>query len=164
MIKYSVLTDELLMKLEGYGFHHENGIPKSNDDEMCQSIIDDYTLDHYKTFRINEVATIARDLRDNLMKLYSPAEMASWSIKMQEATLYEIQGETAVTPMLSVEANVRGIHRAELVSKVKENASLFYTLEAALGGTDGKHRDAIKALSTFQEVKEYDIYSGWPGV
>ena len=37
-------------------------------------------------------------------------------------------------------------------------------LEAQIGGTDGKHRDALTACATFDDVAAYNWRSGWPEV
>lgn len=142
----------------------ENGVWVSSDDVAVQAIIDSYSLDDSKTYRCNEVLDKAKALRDKAVKAISAGEMASWPIKLSEAAKFAVTGLDADAPMLTAEATARGITTAQLVAKVGGNATVFATLEAVIGGTDGKHRDAIKALTTFDEVASYDYSAGWPEV
>lgn len=122
------------------------------------------TLEQVKTIKSAAVAAHAKALRDRVVGAYSAGELASWSIKLAEASKYALTGQASDAPMLSAEAQARGIELLALVQKVGGNATTFAGLEAAIAGADGKHRDAIKALSTFDEVAAYDYLTGWPEV
>lgn len=148
----------------GYVLKQENGAWGSSDDAAVQIIIDSYTLDDAKAYRAEEVSAHAKTLRDKVIRAISAGEMASWPIKLAEARAFEQGASAEQCPMLAGEAAARGITLAELVGKVAGNATTFAGLEAAIAGADGKHRDAIKALSTFDEVAAYDYLSGWPEV
>ena len=166
MIAYTEKGSGLHAKITklGYNLREENGTWVSSDDVAVQAIIDSYTLAEAQALKANEVLEKAKALRDKAVRAISAGEMASWPIKLSEAAKFAASGLPADAPMLSAEASARGITLAALVAKVGGNASTFSTLEAAIGGVDGKHRDAIKALTTFDEVSAYDYSAGWPGV
>lgn len=148
----------------GYALRNENGGWVSSDDTAVQAIIDGYTLDDAKAYRAAQVSAYAKTMRDRVITSISAGEMASWPIKLAEARAFA-QGATAEQcPMLASEATVRGVTLSELVGKVNGNATTFAGLEAAIAGVDGKHRDAIKACSSFDEVAAYDYLTGWPEV
>lgn len=146
----------------GHWLTQENGQWISSDDAAVQAIMESYSLDEAKTHRCAEVSQRAKTLRDKAIKTISAGEMASWPIKLSEAAKFLATGLAADAPLLSAEANARGITLAALVAKVDGNATIFAMLEATIGGVDGKHRDAIKALTTFDEVAAYDFSGAWP--
>jgi hypothetical protein len=154
----------LLRALEVYGWHHVDGVPHADNEVAAQALIDGYSLEDYKTHRKGESLVIAKALRDQVVAAISPGEMASWSIKRAEAIAYAQSGNPADAPMLSAEAAVRGITLPAMLVKVQANASSFAAAEAAIGGADGKHRDAIAALTTWEAVRDYDLTAGWPAV
>lgn len=142
---------------------HDNLI-ETSDDAAVQLIIDDYSLDQAKSAKCMIVSAHAKQLRDKAVQAISAGEMASWPVKLAEAAKFAVAGDASQCPMLSGEAAARGITVASLVSKVGGNAQMFSTLEAAIGGTDGKHRDAIKSMTSFEDVAAYDFSAGWPAV
>jgi hypothetical protein len=148
----------------GHFLGEENGIFISSDDKAVQTIIDTYSLADAQAYKSAEVSQLAKSLRDKAIKSISPGEMASWPIKLSEAAKFSATGLDSDAPMLSAEAAARGISTAALVTKVGDNATVFARLEAEIGGIDGKHRDAIKALDTFDAVNAYDFSAGWPEV
>lgn len=160
---------------KGYGLHEAirqaghwlvqtDGVWSSSDDLAVQAIIDAYTLDAAKAAKSLEVSLLAKALRDRVTATIAQGEMASWSIKRAEAAEYGELGEAAACPCLRSEAAARGIPLAQLVAKVNGNAARFVGLEAHIGGADGRHRDAIAALQTFEAVAAYDYSTGWPEV
>ena len=160
---------------KGYGLHEairraghtlreENGAWVSSNDAEVQAIIDGYTLDDAKAVKAQEISDHAKALRDKVIRSISAGEMASWPIKLAEAAKYAQTGQASDAPMLAAEAQARGIELVALVQKVGGNATTFASLESAIAGVDGKHRDAIKALATFDEVSAYDYLTGWPVV
>lgn len=148
----------------GHLLRQENGVFVSSNDAAVQAIIDGYTLDDAKSHKSEQISAHAKMLRDRVIRNISAGEMASWPIKLSEAAKYAQTGQDADAPMLAAEASARGITLAELVAKVGGNATTFAGLEAAIAGTDGAHRDAIKACETFEAVAAYDFSTGWPGV
>lgn len=148
----------------GHQLHCVNGVWESDNDVDVQAIIDGYTLDHAKSAKCIEVSAVAKTLRDKAISTISAGEMASWSIKLSEAAKFSASGDVAQCPMLSAEALSRGITVAALAAKVGGNATMFSALEAQIGGNDGRHRDAIKLLTTFDDIARYDFSSGWPAV
>ena len=164
MINYTEKGASLHSKITRLGklLSEENGVWVSSDDVAVQSIIDGYTLAESQAYKCAEVSDKAKQLRDKAVRSISAGEMASWPIKLAEAAKFAA-GDTSC-PMLNAEATARGITLAALVAKVDGNAQVFAGLEAVIGGVDGKHRDAIKALVTFDEVSNYDYSAGWPVV
>jgi hypothetical protein len=129
-----------------------------------QAIIDGYTLGQAIANRQAECLVIAKGMRDKAINGISSGEMAGWPIKLAEARAFAADPAGAPTPMLSAEAAARGVTVAELVGKVGGNSARFAALEAAIGGTDGRHRDALAKLATFEDVAAYDLTAGWPKV
>ena len=148
----------------GYQLREENGVFVSSDDTAVQALIDAYSIEDAQAFKSNEVSLLAKALRDKVIKAVSPGEMASWPIKLAEAARFAVTGLDSDALMLTAEATARGISTAALVAKVGSNATVFAALEAEIGGVDGRHRDAIKALITFESVSAYDFSAGWPEV
>jgi hypothetical protein len=139
-----------------------DGVESDVIDAQAQAIIDGYTLDTAKAEKCLAVSLYAKKLRDEIVATVSRGELASWSIKRAEAEAYTASGGTATCPMLAQEATARGIALAVLVTKVLNNSARFGGAEAAIGGNDGRHRDAIMALTTFEAVAAYDFSAGWP--
>jgi hypothetical protein len=140
----------------------------ASDPIVAQEFINGYTesdaLNYVKTEKCNAISAHAKSLRDKVVSTVSAGEMASWSIKAAEAAKFNASGDPSQCPMLSAEASARGISVAELVSKVNTNASRFIGCETAIGGTDGKHRDAVTAMVSIEDVIAYDYLTGWPEV
>lgn len=134
----------------------------------AQVIIDAYTeadaLAWAKAARKGESLAIAKALRDRVVAAISAGEMAAWPIKRAEALAYAQSGDAAQAPLLSAEAEARGITLPAMLAKVQANAQAFAALEAAIGGADGRHRDALDALGSVQDVLAYDLTAGWPAV
>jgi len=103
------------------------------------------------------VDLIAYDIRNKATAGTSPAEMSSWPLKLAAAN-------AGGGPMLALEAQYRGITEAELIALVLGSAAQLSQLEAVIAGVSGKHRDAIAALTTIEEVCAYDMRSDWPEV
>lgn len=115
------------------------------------------TLDEAKDDRSAVVDIVAMSLRNRITSNTSPAEMASWPIKLAEA-------QAGGGPMLALEAQYRGVTEAALVQLVLQNADDLSRLEAQISGISGMHRDAIAALQTVEDVCAYDMRSDWPEV
>ena len=152
------------IRAAGHFLEQRDGAWVASDPGQVQAIIDSYTLDRAKAEKSMAVSMHAKRLRDQVTGSVAPGEMASWPIKRAEAEQYNQVGDAASCPSLYLEAAARGVTVEALVVKVLANAARFIAAEAAIGGTDGKHRDAIAALETFQAVAEYDFSTGWPEV
>ena len=148
----------------GHWWYEDSNGWKVSDAAAVQAIIDGYTLDKAKAEKCSAVSAHARALREQVTSAIAPGEMASWPIKRAEAEEYKAVGEAAACPALRSEAAARGVTLAQLVAKVASNAARFMGAEAAIGGTDGRHRDAIAALTSFEAVAVYDYSAGWPEV
>jgi hypothetical protein len=141
-----------------------DGVWQASDDATVQAIIDAYTLADAKAEKSRAVTLHAKALRDKVVSMISAGEMASWPIKAAEAQKFAASGDASLCPMLSAEATARGITVAELTAKVNGNAARFIAAETSIGGADGRHRDAIAVLTTFEQVADYDYSTDWPEV
>jgi hypothetical protein len=136
----------------------------SSDDSEVQVIIDSYTLAQTQAAIKSQIDAYAATLRDRATAGISAGEMASWTIKRNEATAYTASSNAADAPMLNVEATARGIALSTVVSKVQANANGYSQLEAIICGISGKHKDAIGATLDFASALAYDWSGGWPVV
>lgn len=152
------------VRVAGEWLARVDGVWTSSDDAAVQAIIDGYSVADAIAHRQAECLAMAKSLRDKAVSGISAGEMAGWPIKLAEARAFAADPANAQTPMLSAEAASRGITVAELVAKVGGNSTRFAALEAAIGGADGRHRDAIAKLTTFDDVAAYDLTVGWPVV
>jgi hypothetical protein len=148
----------------GFAVVLHDGVFASNDDAQAQPIIDAYTVAQAIAFRQAESSAYAKSLRDKVIDVYSYGETSSWPIKRAEAMTFATSNNPSDAPMLSIEAAARGCTLADLVAKVQANNTAFSQLEATIAGVDGKHRDALAALTTFADVAAYDLTTGWPAV
>lgn len=144
----------------GHWLEDRDGVWTSSDDIAVQAIIDGYTLAQAKAEKKREVSAMAREKYDLVTAGISAAEMAGWPILLSEALTYRASG--AVGAAIQAEATIRGITVADLVTKIEGNAAAFQSARAAIAGTDGKKRDEIDALTTFEAVAAYSIDEGWP--
>ncbi|CAB4126121.1 hypothetical protein UFOVP73_46 [uncultured Caudovirales phage] len=113
------------------------------------------TLAEAKADRAAVVDLVASSLRNQATAGTSPAEMSSWPLKLAAA-------QAGGGPMLALEAQCRGITEADLIALVLDSAAQLSQLEAVIAGVSGKHRDAIAALDTIDDVCAYDMRNGWP--
>lgn len=148
----------------GHTLEQRDGVWVASDEVLVQAIIDSYTLEQAKALKSAAVSLCAKRAREAVTAMIAAGEMASWPIKRAEAEQFAAVGESADCPSLRAEALARGITLSELVTKVLVNAARFVGAEAAIGGADGRHRDAIAELSTFEAVAAYDYSTGWPEV
>lgn len=162
MLKYTEKGARLheIVAAAGHWMREKDGVWISSDDKAVQAIIDGYTLDDLKAARKAEISEFATGLRNKVVGAYSPGEMASWPLKLAEAKAFEASPASA-TPLLSIEASIRGVTLGQLVQRVLGNGSMFSTLEAAIAGREGYHRDMVDACKTFEEVAAYDFSAGW---
>ena len=158
------IDDVLLRKITGAGHAVwiEDGVVLSTDDGAVQAIVDDYTLDEAKAALCAKVLALAKVKRDIVIAGVSTGELASWPVKLAEYSAYARTADAADAPLLAHEASARGITLAELMSKVNRNALAFAALEANIAGVDGRHRDAITALTDWPALYAYDYSIGWP--
>lgn len=141
-----------------------NGMTALVDDEAAvQAIMDAYPLTSAQAEISLKIEAHAAQLREKATAGAATAEMVSWPIKRAEALAYQAD-PTAPTPFLSAEATKRGVDVSVIVAKVAANAAVLSALEATIAGNAGRHRDAIKALTTFDGVLAYDWSTGWPSV
>lgn len=130
----------------------------------AQAIINNHTLLDSANHICEQIDEYATTLRNKSIKGLSTFEVARWSVKSAEAEKLAISNNVADAPSLAKEAASRGISVEELASKVLANAEATTDAEANIAGTAGKHKDAVRSLSSFDDVKEYDFSNGWPVV
>lgn len=148
----------------GHGLREENGKWVSSNDAAVQALIDSYSLADAQDYVCAQISNRARDLRDKKLKGYSPFEVAAWSIKSAEAMKAAESGKALDAPVLAKEAQARGITLEAMIAKVEGNAAVYGDLEAQIAGIDGKHRDVVRSLQSFDEVTAYNWSIGWPEV
>lgn len=148
------------IRAAGHWLEQRDGVWVSSDDAAVQAIIDGYTLSQAKAEKRREVSALARTKYDAVTAGISAAEMAGWPILLSEAVAYRAGSTTH--PALDAEASIRGITLEALVQKIENNAAQFQAARAAIAGTDGKKRDEIDALASFEAVAAYDVAGGWP--
>jgi len=112
--------------------------------------------------RCSESDALAAGKRDAIVAGTSPAEMASWPIKLAEAVKFTASSNPADAPNLSAEATARGVTLASLAAMVQTNGATLAALEAQIAGANGKHKDALGAMTDSSAVLSYDIATGYP--
>jgi hypothetical protein len=105
-------------------------------------------LDVWKATIKGYIDKFAADKRIKLAGPPSP-EYASWPLKLAEAN-------NGGGPLLQMEADARGVPLAALVERVIGNAAAYEQAEALIAGTAGRHKDAVSALTTIEELRDYD--------
>lgn len=119
--------------------------------------ITDMPLADYKQQRIAEVYMHCAALIDNSARRYSAAEIAQFPGMQAEVIAYNADNNV-IGPMMQTVIN-RGRHTAaSLAEKLIPKISLQNT---ALQARDD-HVSAITALTTHQELADYDVTVGWP--
>lgn len=151
------------IRAAGHWLREENGAWVSSNDEAVQAIIDGFTIEQARAARKAEISAYATAMRNRVIGGYSAGEMASWPLKLAEARAFQAD-PLADCPLLTMEAQARGVPLASLAQRVQENATLFAGLEALIAGVEGMHRDAVEALSDFGLIAAYDFSGGWPPV
>lgn len=149
-----------LIHAAGHVLEEKDGVWVSSDDVAVQHIIDSYTLDQAKVDKKQEVSNKAREKYDLVTAGISAAEMAGWPILVSEAIAFRSTGE--IGPAIQLESSIRDVAVEDLVSKIERNAAAFQSVRSAIAGTDGRKRDEIDSLLSFEEVAAYDVYGGWP--
>lgn len=149
------------IRAAGHWLREENGAWVSSNDEAVQAIIDGFTIEQARAARKAEITAYATAMRNRVIGGYSAGEMASWPLKLAEARAFQAD-PLADCPLLTMEAQARGVPLASLAQRVQENATLFAGLEAMIAGVEGMHRDAVEALGDFGQIAAYDFSGGWP--
>lgn len=148
----------------GHSLYELDGVWVSSDDVAVQAVIDTYPLSGAQDEVVAAIAGHAKALRDQVVAGVSPGEMAAWTLKRMEALTYQRSRLVTDAPLLTREATARGASIDTLAAKVLSNATTLTNLEADIAGTAGKHKDAVRALTTFEAILAYDWSVGWPAV
>lgn len=120
------------------------------------------TLEVARAERLALVENLAGEIRRRITGRASPSEMASWTIKAQQAQAYLVSGKSTDAPLLAAEAAARRTTLDAIVARVANNSKLFLQAESAIAGTAGMHKDTIAGLATVDEILAYDIEADWP--
>jgi hypothetical protein len=112
--------------------------------------------------KLAEIEDRAASQRRLVTGAVSPQEMSSWGLKLTEANAFDTAAGDSSAPMLAAEAKVRGVATAEIVARVLANANDYMHAEAAIAGTSGRHKDAVRQLAKVEQVLAYDAAAGWP--
>lgn len=149
----------------GHQLRQENGEWLASDEKAVQRIIDEYDPLPVEIGRVKaRINSYAAAMRNKITNGISPAEMASWPVKIAEAQRYAEGGVKDDAPMLAREAIARGVSIENVVSRVIENGTALSSLESDIAGIAGKHRDAVSASKDYLEALAYDFSDGWPDV
>ena len=105
-------------------------------------------IDQIKAEIRGHIDAFAANKRIKLAGKPSP-EYAAWGIKLAEA-------KAGGGPLLQMEADVRGVPMAAIVNRVIANSEAYQVAEAQIAGLAGKHKDAVNALQTRDELLAYD--------
>lgn len=150
------------IRASGQWLAEVDGVWEASDDAAVQAIIDAFDVAEMANLVCKQIDALATAKRNQVIAGYSPGEMASWPIKRAEALAYQVINNESDAPNLDAEASSRGITLAALVAKVLADAERFAGTEAAIAGTSGRHRDAVRALTTHADIMAYDYTTGWP--
>ena len=157
-LSYKLMTTGLMLTIDEYD------IATTPDDAAAQAVIDAWTVADSAAYVGSQVIAYAKALRDKVVAPISSGEMASWPIKAAEAAKFAATGDLTQAPLLMAEAEARNATVSTLAAQVGANARKFLALEAGIAGTDGKHRDALKACTSFDDIAAYNWSTGWPQV
>ncbi len=105
-------------------------------------------LDELKSIIKGHIDAFAASKRIKLAGNPSP-EYAAWGLKLAEA-------KAGGGPMLEAEAGHRGVTLQQIVERVLANAEAYQQGEAWIAGNAGKQRDIVSALTTREELLDYD--------
>lgn len=116
-----------------------------------------------KLAAIRRAQKIADGLRDKIIAGAHPMEVQGWIAKATEALANAADPrDDAKFPMIKLEAAARGVAPDALVAKIAAKRAALINAEAAIEGARGRHKDAIRAMATVDELDAYDITTGWP--
>lgn len=145
----------------GISVWFENRVPHAVDEQAAQAAINAYTLEAAQSSVAVEIDAHAKALIDRVVAPYSAGEMAAWPIMRAEA-MAMLADLGADTPNIDQEAAFRQVDRTVIRDRVLANSSQLQGLRAAILGTAGRHKDAVRALVTHAQVAAYDWREGWP--
>ncbi|MEQ1888908.1 MAG: hypothetical protein ABL951_06975 [Alphaproteobacteria bacterium] len=113
---------------------------------------------------LRRVRKIATARRDAMLNGAHPMEVQGWIAKAAEAAAFAADpGDDLRFPIIKQEAEARGVTPDALVAKITAKRTALIRAEAAIEGARGRHKDAIRAITSMSEIEAYDINSGWAG-
>ncbi|MBL8471344.1 MAG: hypothetical protein JNM98_06050 [Rhodocyclaceae bacterium] len=164
------LTPELVRRLEQYGFHTFNGIPRVVDASAAQSVLDAWTPADAAAEKCAQVWDHAAALFEALTSGYSATEKSSWSEIERQARVWLATRIDGQAPWCVQEAQYRSRPAApvtieQIALRVVAGADRLSALRPIIAGVRGRHCDAINGLAAvgdFDGIYEYDYSTGWP--
>lgn len=145
-----------------FGIRLSDGATGQDVDDAVAQIDAEYSVASAAEYVCKNIEALATQKRNIVIAPFSSGEMSSWPIKRSEAILFKQTNNPSDAPYLANEAVIRGITLETLADKVIADATRFSNVEAAIAGTSGRHRDSVKALTTFEQVANYNYKTGWP--
>lgn len=94
---------------------------------------------------------------------YPQLEKDTWPTQDKEIKAYQANPETALTPWIDTAAAVRGLSRADYISRTVTKVALFEQASAYLTGLRQKYEDQIKAATTVAAVEALTFVYSLPG-
>lgn len=131
-------------------------------DSAIEAVVSGYPVGAAADVVCQQIEALATAKRNAVVAPFSPGEMSSWPIKLAEARQFGLSANPADAPFLAREAAKRGVTLQQLADKVIANAAQLSAIEADIAGVNGMHRDAVRALTTHEQVLTYDYTTGWP--
>lgn len=119
------------------------------------------SIEYVRAEKVAGVENLAGQIRRRVVGRATPAEMASWTMKVQQAQAYLASSNPADAPLLGPEATARGSTVDAIVARVMNNALAYERAESIIAGVAGRHKDTIRGLATVEELLSYDIEAGW---
>jgi hypothetical protein len=146
-----LVSDEIFLRtLQEY-----DGVWKMVDGELIKESFPPpapSALIHSALSRINKAY---EDSINSMTSGYPQGEIDSWSEQKMEAQAW-LADNTTFTPWLNAAAASRGITKADLVTKIMDNANAFAVLHGQLTGKRQKLRDDILALGASPTQEELE--------
>jgi hypothetical protein len=152
---------------------------------MVPDAVGQMSVSDAKAARISDINSYAAGLRNRVIAGRSVGEMASWTIKLDDAMAVKSGRASPYTAMLpalgkalglaatptsinDALGKVRGITEGEHADKVLAQALPALVAEISIDAIRGKHCDAITAVPDAapdsSEIAAYDWLAGWPTI
>jgi len=109
------------------------------------------TLEQLTQNKIQEIRTEGANRLEQIANPYVLGERLTWAIQLEEAAKY-LSDNTANTPFIDQLAIYRNITKADLVTKIMENANAFRAASGMILGIQQKLLDQIDLITTKEEL------------
>jgi hypothetical protein len=135
---------------------------KQGDQYVWVKSIADVVLTDFIETIARKIDAYAASLRDQAVTGVSPGELSAWPLKAVQAQLYLATNDLSQAPLIAAEIASSGESPQTAVNRIMQNAVALVRLEGAVAGTDRLHKNAVRALNSFESVQAYDWMTGWP--